>query len=598
MGSLLGLSVTPIRSAAGLIQGNLAATPVRNTRLIQLKMTNPDPHEAQRLLSGLVSAYRQIKLEQKTQVASKALDFINEQLQTVDKQLQQGMGELKHYKEEHKFVNLDENVQVVINRLAQTESAKKGAEMLSSQAKLLLANLEGKGSVDQESLYTLGTTLDQPMLLSLASNLTGIQSERAALRSQYTEKHPKIQALDEQILELKRKIRAEISSLLASLEGKASALAQEIKRTEAQIGTLPEAEQKLAELTRNAKVHQDTYAFMLQKRGEIQVTRASQIGDVWVVEPAYANPNFIKPKLKLNLALGLILGLMLGMGLAFFMEYLDDSVKNAEDIQTLVSLPVLGNIGHYGGIENGRPNRRCLMLLEEPDSHISEAFRSFRSNLLFTSVDKTRQLMVFSSPLPEDGKSTCAANLAVALSQTGKKVLLVDTDLRRPTQHRIFRCRRSPGIVNVLVSEDWEKALGEAIQPSETNGLDLLVCGDKPPNPNEIIGSEKMGQVLDAIRKRYDFVVFDTPPLLTVSDALVLAQRLDGILCVVRAQRTSRKALKSAVELLAQVKTPVMGIVLNDIDFKQERYYYGYHYKYYRSYYGSGKEKGGKGQRA
>ena len=232
------------------------------------------------------------------------------------------------------------------------------------------------------------------------------------------------------------------------------------------------------------------------------------------------------------------------------------------------------------------------MLLEEPDSHISEAFRSFRSNLLFTSVDKTRQLMVFSSPLPEDGKSTCAANLAVALSQTGKKVLLVDTDLRRPIQHRIFGCRRSPGIVNVLVSEDWEKALGEAIQPSETNGLDLLVCGDKPPNPNEMIGSEKMGQVIDAIRKRYDFVVFDTPPLLTVSDALVLAQRLDGVLCVVRAQRTSRKALKSAVELLAQVKTPVMGIVLNDIDFKQERYYYGYHYKYYRSYYGSGKEKG------
>jgi len=271
--------------------------------------------------------------------------------------------------------------------------------MLSSQAKLLLANLEGQGSVDQESLYTLGTALDQPMLVSLASNLTGIQAERAALRSQYTERHPKIQALDEQIIELKRKIRAEISSLLASLEAKAGALAREIRSTEAQLGTLPEAEQKLAELTRNAKVHQDTYAFMLQKRGEIQVTRAGQIGDVWVVEPAYPNPNFVKPKLKVNLALGLILGLMLGVGLAFLMEYLDDSVKNDEDIKALLTLPVLGNIGNFGRIENGRASRTFLTLIEDPDSQVSEAFRSLRSNLLFTSVDKTRRLILFSSAL-------------------------------------------------------------------------------------------------------------------------------------------------------------------------------------------------------
>jgi capsular exopolysaccharide synthesis family protein len=221
-----------------------------------------------------------------------------------------------------------------------------------------------------------------------------------------------------------------------------------------------------------------------------------------------------------------------------------------------------------------------------------------RTNILFTSVDRPRRLMVFSSPLPEDGKSTCVANLAIALSQMGKKVLLVDSDLRKPALHRVFRCHRSPGLVNVLVEEDWQKALGGAIQRTGTQDLFLLVCGERPPNPNEMLGSEKMGQLIDFLTSRFEFVLFDSPPLLGVSDAVVLAQRLDGVVLVVRGGRTPQPSLKNSVELLTRAQAQVVGIVLNDIDFRRERYYYAYQYKYYGKYYdekGGGKKGGKKG---
>jgi capsular exopolysaccharide synthesis family protein len=159
----------------------------------------------------------------------------------------------------------------------------------------------------------------------------------------------------------------------------------------------------------------------------------------------------------------------------------------------------------------------------------------------------------------------------------------VDTDLRKPVIHRIFECKRSPGLVNVLVEEDWQQALDQTIQPTQIQHLDFLACGDVPPNPNEMLGSEKMGQVIQHLGGRYDFVLFDSPPLLSVSDAAVLAQRLDGVLLVVRGGRTPRSVLKDVAEMLRKARSEILGVVLNGIDFKRERYYY-----YYRHYYAYG----------
>jgi len=227
---------------------------------------------------------------------------------------------------------------------------------------------------------------------------------------------------------------------------------------------------------------------------------------------------------------------------------------------------------------------------------LAESFRTLRANLLFSSVDRPRRLIAFSSPLPEDGKSTCAANLAVALSQMGKKVLLVDADLRKSALYRVFHLDRSPGLSQVLAENDWQTTLGKAIRRTETQGLYLLPSGERPPNPNEMLASEKMGQLIDLLSKRFDYLLFDTPPLLQISDAVVLSQRLDGLVLVVRSGKTSKESLKDAVELTSNAQTDIIGVVLNDIDFRRERYYYAHQYKYYGKYYDEKGEdkKGGK----
>jgi tyrosine-protein kinase Etk/Wzc len=585
-GEVFPLLLQPLNYAVKDLQSNLEVSPIRNTRLIRLKLNATHLEAAQGLLSSVITAYQDRKIKQKTQMASKALEFIDQQLNTVDRQLQKAVGQLKRFKEDNKLISLSESVKVAVDQLAELENSQKELMIVSQQSRFLLTALEGQHTIDKESLYALGNTMNQELLISLATDLSQLQAQRASLRSRFTEFHPNIQALDKKISRLKGKIRAEVESLVASLDTQQKALAREIKGAEKRLEKLPEAERRLADLTRQAKVYQDTYSFMLEKRGELQVTRASQIGDIWVVEPAYADPIRIKPRVMLNLVLAVIVGLVLGIGVAFFLDYLDDSVKNAEDIHALVQVPILGTIGHQQFNKNKHPSSDGRFLIsKESNSQLAESFRTFRTNLLFTSVDQPRRLMIFTSPLPESGKTTCAANMAVVLANMGKKVLLVDTDLRKPVLHRIFRCRRSPGLVNVLVEEDWQKVLSEAIQDTHVKNLNLLVCGNRPPNPNEMLGSEKMGQLIDSLAQRFEFVLFDSPPILTVSDALVLSQRLDGAVLVVRGGRTSRTSLKNVVDIFSKAQTEIMGIVLNDIDFRRERYYYGYHYKYYHTYY-------------
>jgi len=581
VGSVFPLTVRPLAAATRDLQSKLEVSPIRNTSLVRLELTSTNPDDAQRLLSSVITAYQQRKITQKTQIASRTLEFIDQQLASVDEQLQKAVGTLKRFKEENRLVSLSESVKAAIDRLSGLERAQQELLVLGQQSRFLLAALEGQHTIDRDSLYALGNAMGQELLISLARDLSLLQAQRASLRSRYTELHPNVQALDMKISKLKGKIRAEVSSLVDSLDSQQRALDKEIKWAEKRLEKVPGTEKRLADLTRQAKVYQDTYSFMLNKKEELQVTRASQIGDCWIVEPAYTNPGIVKPRLKRKLMLAAILGLMLGIGLAYFLDYLDDSVKTAEDVQAIVRIPVLGAIGHKDVSKGRHSIEPYLVKHEDFNSQVAESFRTLRTNLLFTGVDKSRRLMVFSSPLPEEGKTTCVANLAASLSQMSKKVLLVDTDLRKPVLHRVFRCKRCPGLVNVLVEESWQKTLGIAIQRTRMQGLHLLACGNRPPNPNEILGSEKMGRLIDFLAQRYEFVLFDSPPLLTVSDALVLAQRLDGVVLVVRAGKTSRTSLEDTVEMLSVARPEILGVVLNDIDFSRGRYYHAYRYKYF-----------------
>ncbi len=583
--------------AAQSLQRQFSAGSIKKTYLVRLILTSHDPELSARLLSSLISSYEEIKLKKKNRAVSMALSFVERQMTVIEGDLFESVSALKQFKEENQLVSLPEKVNWTIEKLVGLDSSYEQLKTLRQQAESLLKRLRGRASVDKESLFALGNAMDQPLLLELATELNKVQAQRAAMRTEYTDRHPSVKALDQKIGKLKEKVKAETVSLIDSIKTKQLYLINDIKGAEEALKELPEAEQSLAELTRQASVYEDTYSFLLKKKGELQVNEASETGDLWVVDPALPDFRYVKPKIKRTGMLGIVMGLMLGVMLAFALEFFDDSIKRPEDVQDLLRVPVLGIVGRLKLNKGKRIQRKdALLYTQDLKSPMWEAFRTLRSNLLFSGVGKRCKILLFSSAVPAEGKSTCSANLAISLAQNDKKVLLVDADLRKPVQHRNFESTINPGLVNAVMEEEWKTYLDENIHGTEVKGLDFLPCGLRPPNPNEILGSEKMCRIMDFLEKRYDFIIYDSPPVLTVSDGIVLGQKVDGVVLVVRGGKTTKSALKNLAERYAVGNTRVLGVVMNDIDYEKDSYYYAdYGYSYYNSYYGDDDETISKG---
>jgi non-specific protein-tyrosine kinase len=283
--------------------------------------------------------------------------------------------------------------------------------------------------------------------------------------------------------------------------------------------------------------------------------------------------------------LALLFGGALGVGLAFLVEYFDSSVKTPEQIQKMIDLPYLGTIYHF--YPQDKTYKEELQMLEAPYSHIAEAFRTIKTNLIFaTSVGDPKKFILITSSAPSEGKTFVTANLGVALAQSGKRVLLVETDLRNPFLHEIFGIEKSPGLTNAMLNGE----IGYPdlpIRPTQVENLEFLPSGDNPPNPSELLCSEKMEMVFSVLREQYDFVLFDSPPVFLTSDPIILAQRVDGVIIVTRSGETNKDIFKETVERLLRVEAKILGILFNDMHKEGKKYYY----KKYHKYYGKSVEK-------
>jgi tyrosine-protein kinase Etk/Wzc len=365
------------------------------------------------------------------------------------------------------------------------------------------------------------------------------------------------------------------------------------------LNTLPEKSLKLARLERNAKVGENIFLMLKEKYEESKIKEAGQIGSVRIIDKALPPEDPIKPKKKINLLLGALLGLGLGLGMAFFVERLDNSLKSIEDVEA-TGLSILGSIPLIKNIKDKKSRKKeensedyqvkritsNLVTHFEPKSPISEAYRTFRTNLQFARLDSPLKTILVTSSGPSEGKSTSVANLAITMAQMGTKTILIDSDLRRPVLHSIFNLQRTPGLTNYLAGNvPWK----EIVQQTPIENLSLLTCGVLPPNPSELLGSRKMKNLLEELKEKYDMILFDSPPVIAVTDAAVLSTLLDGVVLVSSSGSTSREALQRAITLLENVKGRLIGGVLNKI--KVESVYGSYHYYYYYHYYGGTKQK-------
>ena len=303
---------------------------------------------------------------------------------------------------------------------------------------------------------------------------------------------------------------------------------------------------------------------------EAQTPNSRSADNLVVVAPATTPSNPVSPRIPLNIALSALTALLIAAGLAFLLEYLDQSIKDDDEITARTGLVPIGHIGYLAAPASRRGELVSLL----PDSPTAEAYRSLRTNLLFSTIDKEARTVVVTSPAPGEGKSRTVANLAVVLAQAGYRTLLIDADFRRPSQHRIFGRVRNLGLSNLMVAEGDEDHLVSAVEG--VSNLWFLASGASPPNPSELLGSSRMRNLLQQLTSHFTYVVIDTPPVNAVTDATVLAAEADATLMVVEDRRTTYPALLHATQALRTVNARLLGVVVNKVKERDRAYYYDY----------------------
>jgi len=365
----------------------------------------------------------------------------------------------------------------------------------------------------------------------------------------------------------------QVSQWREGLEAEIEATLADIARTQEDLKTADETQK--TRLEASLAQYRTTYSTLLASAQQARISEAQATNNLVVSEPAVVPEDPVRPRTLTNTLLAAVIGAMLAVGAAFLIEYLDDTVKTPDDIERITGLSTLGAIARLR--ETG--GTRQLIAWLRTKAPESEAYRTLRTNIQFSSVDKPVRTLLVTSSSPGEGKSTTTANLAVVLAQTNQKVIVVDTDLRRPVLHRVFSVPNNTGLTTALLAgETW--TIEEHLQPTEIENLKLLPSGPVPPNPSELLGSQRMGHLIQALANEADIVIFDSPPVLAVTDAAVMARQVDGVLIVTDAGRTKEGALANATGELQKTGANVLGVALNRLD---PRRGYNYYYYYYYS---------------
>ncbi len=516
---------------------------------------------------------------QKTEVRS-TVGFLQEQSDQLRSQLEAAEEELRSFREGRQIVALGAEAEAQVQRLAELQTQRSQLDAERAALSNLLESIEEAADPNYRRLAAFPTFLTNDAIADLLQELISADRARTELLVRVTPKHPDLIGVDNRIADLEAQLGSIGRNYLYSLTDQIASLDAVLARFGSELEEIPEKEVQFARLERQTTMLAELYTLLQTRLKEAEVAEAVEDPTVRVVETAILPLEPVSPRPLRNLALAAILGLMAGVGLAFGREYMDTRLHGSDSTEALFGLPTIGRIPSLSGV-NGKRGTAALVTLEAGRSVGAEAFRTLRTNVRFVRGGEGANEIVVTSAGPQEGKSTTAANLAVALAQQGLRTVLVDGDLRRSVQHRQFGVRAEPGLTQVLVGDT---ELEGAIVPSGVEGLDILPSGAHPPNPAELLGGPRMDELLGRLRARYDSIVIDTPPTLAVTDASLLAPKAQGAVLVARAEQTDLEAVNLAVTQLRHVGAEILGMVVNDA--KADAY------SYYRKYYGDSEREG------
>jgi len=598
---------------------------VRETDVLKIAVSSSDSSDAVFLANRIATSYRNLDLAGGQGELHFVLTFLDTQITKYENRLASVENELEQFQSDYKIYALDGSAELLLKDLTNYEGIyyTNIAELEVAQERVNY--LKGQLSDSEKALMEAITNTNNPMIVALRGKIAELEAQKVQqmVDEGWDEKSLQARDFNRRIAEMKSKLTTITESLILSgwSEEDPFAASQEIfnkiveqevevhssrsraeeykklvNRMSARLTDLPEQTMQYARLERDLKLNENLYLTMKQKYEESRITEAGQMGKVRILDPALVAEK-IKPNKKMNMLLGMFLGLGLGTAYAFVREFLDSSVKAVETLERkgLTILGIIPDMDTEKGLrirkqshpvsKGGTDFRRRLITYEDPKSPVSESYRSLRTNISYASVDKKIKSLLVSSPQPGEGKSTTTANLAIAFAQLRKRTLLVDADLRKPVQHNVFDQARGPGLSEYLVGEVED--INSIILPTKIENLFLLTAGGLPPNPSELLGSERMGNLVDLLEKDWDMVLFDSPPIIAVTDASMISAEIDAIAMVVKAGQTEKSAVDRALDTIGNVKAPLIGVILNGANPESMAGKYSYYYSYYNYYYHS-----------
>ncbi len=592
------LEIAPLVAVQGEVA--LSATPRASTNIVDVSLVHPDPVLVPAILNQAGVALREKGAERVRQQARADIEFINERLDSAQSQLSRSMAQIRDFKKTQAFTNLSAREQALVNRSEMLAGDIEGWDRQRRVLADLLRTIETRG-IQNADLPAVSAQLPQGAAPQVSDLIRQVQAQQAEERRLVTEDrkspgHPQVVAVQSEVQELGSQLAEAARASLQVVEGRLQELTKEQASLRQEQSLFPDLEGELQALEAQQTLDRESYQFLLSQLYQAQITQAAASPYVEILDPSVGAQR-IQGRGRVNVFLGALLGLILGVGAAFFLEYLDRTVRTSSDVESLLGIPVLGIIPRLRRLEDASAEATALagrglplIVAMDPLDPAAEAYRNLRMNLTFMGTEEEPvRSVLFSSPGPSEGKSTTAINFAVMLAQQGQRVLVVDADLRRPSLHSALDVLREPGLTNLLIGDAEPR---ETIRPNVLPNLDFLPSGPFPPNPSELLNSKAMGRLIEELEQRYDQIVIDSPPVLAVTDAAVLAVHTDGPVLVLRSGETEQRTAERSVEQLRRVGVKVFGAVLNEVSAASpdESYYLQYYYSYSPS---SGADKPG-----
>ncbi len=574
---------------------NVDIQPKRSTDIITVNVQSRDPKIAIAYSNALCEAYSLQNQKNNTAQYKETTDYIGGQLEKVRKNLDQKRDELRKFKEANNLVDLPTESQARVARLAELQGALQGAEADSASGEAQLKNLRDQANRMAPAETMPSTIIVRPVVQQLRTQLTQLEAQRSALLQEFVPGASEVKTVDDQIEALRSRLKTEattevgtytrninpvrqavledISKTLAGVwaaQARAEALRENIVTARQSVEKLPQREYQLSQLQGDLVTYQETFQSLSDKYQTLLISQKTPVSNARVITPA-KGADKVSPRVGRTLFLALFGGLLLSMALAATIDSMDNKIYTEEDAVQATGLPVLTHVPALR-LNKGEPT----LIGKGDESFLLESFRMLRTQISFIGSYGQLKTLVLTSSQPNEGKSTVSANLAISLALNKKKVVLVDTDLRRPTIHQTFNMGNAKGLTSIVAGEC---SLEEALQTTDIEGLYVLTSGPKPPNPAELLDSRVSRDLIESLKQDFDYVIIDAPPALMIADAQIVASMADGVLLVVSCQEANRNAVERTHELMVQSGIRVIGMVLNK--FTQEQ---GSYYGYYGAY--------------